>query len=88
MLSLPSKPWKKVRIDELVDDEYRVIFLSELEGEAQFEEIVEEDIVASLGELDRVVARDWTSRSVVVKSPDPSAFKRNLVFACIMVELT
>lgn len=88
MLSLPSKPWKRVRIDELGEDELRLSFLSELESEAQFEEVIQKDIVPSLDAKDRLIARDWPSRSVVVHTPNPKMFKRNLVFACIMVEVT
>lgn len=87
MLSLPSKPWKKVRIDELGNGELRLTFLSDLESEAQFEEVIQKDIVPSLDTKDRLVGQDWPSRSVVVQTLNPAMFKRNLVFACIMVEI-
>lgn len=87
MLSLPSKPWKKVRIDELGNDQLRVVFVSDLESEAQFDEVIAEDIVASLGEHDDIISRDWPSRSMVVRTASPVIFRRNLVFASIMIEL-
>lgn len=87
MLSLPSKPWKRVRIDDLGNGELRLTFLSDLESEAQFEEVVQKDIVPSLDTKDRLVGQDWPSRSVVVQTLNPAMFKRNLVFACIMVEI-
>ncbi len=86
MLSLPSKPWKKVRISELGDRHFRITFVTELENEAQFREILEEDIVASLGLQDRMGAADWPTRSVVITTPNLPALKRNLVYASIMVE--
>ncbi len=86
MQSLPSKPWKKVTIDEQGEDEIRLTFLSELEGEAQFEEVIEKDIVASLGPEDRIGEPDWPSRSVTLTTSDLRTFKRNLVFASIMIE--
>ncbi|MBI4292602.1 MAG: hypothetical protein HY661_14090 [Betaproteobacteria bacterium] len=86
MLSLPSKPWKKVKIDALGADEYRLTFLSPLDDEAQFKEVLEEDIAASLGEQDRLGDPDWPSRSVTVTLSDLAAFKRKLVYASIMIE--
>jgi|TARA_Y100000031_G_scaffold142435_1_gene171941 hypothetical protein len=86
MQSLPSKPWKKVIIDELGEDGIRLTFLSELENEAQFEEVIEEDIVASLGPDDRIGEPDWPSRSVTLTTSDLRAFKRKLVYASIMIE--
>ena len=86
MLSLPSKPWKMVRLDELGEGGIRLTFVSELESELQFEEVVEEDIVASLGPQDRIGERHWPSRSVSLTTADLDAFKRNLVYASIMIE--
>ena len=86
MLSLPSKPWKKVRISELAEKTFQLTFVSELENEAQFHEIIEEDIAASLGPQDRIGVADWPSRSVVITTADLPTLKRNLVYASIMVE--
>jgi hypothetical protein len=87
VLSLPSKPWKKVRIVPLEKDGFRVTILSELKSQAEFDEIIEEDIVASLGEHGRVVTRDWPSRCVDVSTPELGLFKRNLIFASVMIEI-
>jgi len=86
MLSLPSKPWKKVKIDLLGEQEYRITFLSPLDDEAQFLEVIEEDLVSSLGERDRLGKPDWVSRSVTLSTPDLAAVKRKLVYASIMIE--
>ena len=86
MLSLPSKPWKKVKIDALGGDEYRITFVSPLDNETQFNEVIEEDIVASLGAQDRLGDRDWPSRSVKLTTADMPAFKRKLIYASIMIE--
>ena len=86
MLSLPSKPWKKVKIDQLGEQEYRVTFLSPLDSEAQFLEAVEEDLGSSIGEGDRLGAPDWASRSVTLATADLAAFRRRLVYASIMIE--
>lgn len=88
MLSLPSKPWKKVRISELGDNNFRITIVTELENEQQFAAIIEEDIAASLGSGDRMRAVDWPSRSVVVTTADLPALKRNLVYSSIMVEVS
>ncbi len=86
MLSLPSKPWKKVKIDALGGDEYRITFLSPLADEAQFKEVIEEDIASSAGEHDRLGDPDWHSRGVTLPTSDLPAFKRKLVYASIMIE--
>ena len=86
MLSLPSKPWKKVRIDQLGEQEYRITFLSPLDDEAQFLAVIEEDIVWSLGERDRLGKPDWPSRSVTLSIHDLAAFKRDLIYSSIMIE--
>ena len=85
MQSLPSKPWKKVTLDELGQGGVRLTFLSEFESELLFQVIIIEDIVTSLGPEDRIGERDWPSRSVTLTTSDLAAFKRNLVFASIMI---
>lgn len=86
MLSLPSKPWKKVRLEPLGADEYRITFVSLLADEAQFHEAIDEDIVSSLGQHDKLGTPDWHSRSVTLTTSDLPAFKRKLVYASIMIE--
>ena len=86
MLSLPSKPWKKVKIDRIGEEEYCITFVSPLEGEAQFLEAVEDDLRSSIGERDRLEKPDWGSRSVTLTTADLGAFKRKLVYASIMIE--
>lgn len=87
MLALPSKPWKKVRIEALPDQQYRLVFVSEFAEEAEFTETIDEDVRDILGSADVLIGADWPTRSVVVATPDLPGLKRNLVFACIMVEL-
>jgi hypothetical protein len=87
MLALPSKPWKKVRIEALPDRQFRLGFVSEFADEAEFTETVDEDVRDILGSADVLVAADWPTRSVVIATPDLPGLKRNLLFACIMVEL-
>jgi len=86
MLSLPSKPWKKVKIAQLGEQEYRITFVSPIENEARFLEAVDEDIGSSIGERDRLGKPDWASLSVTLTTADLAAFKRKLVYASIMIE--
>lgn len=86
MLSLPSKPWKKVRIEPLWGDDYRITFVSPFADEAQFREAIDEDLVSSLGQQDKLGTPDWPSRSLTLTSADLPAFKRKLVYASIMIE--
>jgi hypothetical protein len=87
VLSLPSKPWKKVRIEAVEEHRYRIVFLTELSTEAAFHEAIEEDIRPCIGSRDELGSPDWPSRSVTLATTDLPTFKRNLVYACVMVEL-
>ena len=87
MLALPSKPWKKVRIEALAEHRYRIVFLTQMPTEADFVEAIEEDIKASLGTNDELGPPDCPTRSITLTTADLPGFKRNLVFASVMVEL-
>lgn len=87
MISLPSKPWKKVKIETLAQDRYRIVFQSELTSEAAFIEALEKDLRPCLGTNDQLDSPDWASRSVLLSTTDLRTFKRNMVYACVMVEL-
>lgn len=87
MISLPSKPWKKVRLEDAAGQGLRIVFLTELPTEQAFLEAVEKDLRPCLGLQDELGEPDWASRSVLLKTQDLPTFKRNLVFACVMVEL-
>lgn len=87
MLSLPSKPWMKVKLEPLGEDQYRITFISPIEEEAQFLAVIEADIAASLGQGDRLEKPDWPSRSVTLLTADLPSFNRKLVFASIMIEM-
>lgn len=87
MISLPSKPWKKVRIETLGDERYRIVFRTELTTEAAFVEAIDKDLRPCLGAQDLLDSADWATRSVLLTTADLRTFKRNLVYACVMVEL-
>ena len=86
MISLPSKPWKRVKIVALPQQRYRIEFLTEMRTEEDLREVVEKDIAPSIGTRDELGPLDWPSRSVTLTTLDLPTFKRNLVFACILVE--
>jgi hypothetical protein len=75
-----------VKIAQLGEQEYRITFISPLESEAQFLEVVEEDLGSSIGEGDGLGESDWPSRSVTLTIADLAAFKRKLIYASIMIE--
>ena len=87
MISLPSKPWKKVKIEAMAEHRYRIVFLTEIASEAEFLGTLESDIQPCLGADDELGLPDWPSRSVTLTTRDLRTFKRNMVFACIMIEL-
>lgn len=87
MISLPSKPWKKIKIEVVAEPLYRIVFLTDMPTEAALLEAVDKDIRPSLGAGDALDSPDWDSRSVMLSTTDLRTFKRNLVYACVMVEL-
>jgi hypothetical protein len=75
-----------VKIETLADH-YRIVFLTDMPTEAAFLDAVEKDIRPCLGANDQLGAPDWPSRSVTLITADLPTFKRNMVFACVMIEL-
>lgn len=66
---------------------YRIVFLTEILTEAALRDAVEKDIAPCLGASDELGPVDWPSRSVTLTTLDLPTFQRNLVFACIMIEI-
>lgn len=87
MISLPSKPWKKVKIETLAEASYRIVFQSDLASETAFFEAIDKDLRPCLGANDQLDSPDWATRSVLLNTTDLRTFKRNMVYACVMVEL-
>ncbi len=87
MISLPSKPWKRVSLEDVAEHRYRIVFLTELATEAAFLEAIEKDIRPCLSGGDELGPPDWPTRSVTLTTPDVVTFKRNMVFACVMIQL-
>ena len=86
MLSLPSKPWKKVKIEEKKEGKYLITFLSPIKESAEFERIIEEDLKYCLGEKDRFGAPRWKTMSITLFTPDIQSFRRRLLYQRIFIE--
>ena len=86
MLSLPSKPWKKVKIEEKKEGEYRITFLTPIKESAEFERIIEEDLKYCLGEEDRFSAPQWKTMSITLFTTDIQSFRRRLIYQRIFIE--
>lgn len=86
MLSLPSKPWKKVKIEEKKEGKYLMTFLSPIKESAEFERIIEEDLKYCLGEKDRFGAPKWKTKSIPLFTPDIQSFRRRLLYQRIFIE--
>ena len=56
VLSLPSKPWKKVKIEALGGPRFRIVLLTDLPDEAAFLKVIGEDLRPSLGAGDALEA--------------------------------
>jgi hypothetical protein len=86
MLSLPSKPWKKVKIEEKEEGQFLITFLSPIRDRAEFERIIEEDLKDCLGEEDRFSAPTWKTKSITLATPDIKSFRRRLLYQRIFIE--
>lgn len=86
MLSLPSKPWKRVKVSAESAGRYTVTVLSPLKDEAEFQQMIREDIEPSLGEQDRLEEARWAARSVSVTVTRLDLFQRRLAFKSVIVE--
>lgn len=86
MLSLPSKPWKRVKVSAEGAGRYTVTILSPLKDEEEFQQVIREDLEPSLGELDRLEEVRWSTRSVTVTLARLDLFQRRLAFKSVIVE--
>ncbi len=86
MLKLPSKRWKKVRVRSEGQDRYTLFFLSPLKDDDELREVVEDDIGECLDEKDRLVGRQWETRSVTLEIADFESFKRRLLYVNMIIE--
>ena len=85
VLTLPSKPWKRVAIIKVAETEYIVRVLSPVKEFAEFDRIVREDLEPCLGPGDKLADPLWESRSVRLISHDFTAFRKRLVFQGIVI---
>jgi hypothetical protein len=86
MLSLPSKPWKRVTVAPEGAGRYTVTIVSPVMDEEAFRQVIREDIEPSLGEEDRLEEVRWPARSVTVTVARLDLFRRRLAFKSVIVE--
>jgi hypothetical protein len=86
MLSLPSKPWKKIAVQRSGEGRYLITFVSPIEDEQEFEKIIDEDLGLCLSVGDALSEPSWSARSIVLTTDDFDLFKKRLVYVCIMIE--
>jgi hypothetical protein len=85
VLTLPSKPWKRVAIAQMGEAEYLIRLISPLKEPAEFDRIVREDLEPCLGPQDKLTDPIWESRSVRLITSDFNAFKKRLIFQGIVI---
>jgi len=86
MLSLPQKPWKRIRVERQDANRYLIAFMSPMKKEKEFRKALREDLESCLSEGDTLSDPKWDAKSVVLVTEDFETFKRRLVYVCIMVE--
>lgn len=86
MLSLPDKPWRRVRLVPEGEGRYRLTFLAGVRDRVDFEQVVREDLEACLSRGDRLSDEDWESRSVIVTTATVDTLVQNLALHRLMVE--
>jgi hypothetical protein len=85
MRTMPLKPLKKVRVDHEDPTRYTVTVLSPVRDQAEFEEIIREDVRACLGPFDGFVNADWETRSFTLVTQDFYTFKHKLIYRRYLV---
>ncbi len=86
MLSLPSKPWKKVKLEDEGEGRYAITILSRLRSRAAFEKFVRDDLGSCLGAEDTLSDPRWKTGSVTLRTRHLKSFKRKLIYANIVIE--
>ncbi len=86
MLSLPSKPWKKVKLDDEGEGRYAITILSPMQDQAAFEKFVQEELRSCLGVDDTLSEPRWKTRSVTLATRNLKSFNRKLIYANIVIE--
>jgi hypothetical protein len=84
MLSLPEVPWRRIALERLDGDTYRVRVL-DVEGDDQFEEVLEV-VSTCLAGTGRLMEKNAEARTAVLTTSGYAAFYRNLVFEGVRVE--
>lgn len=85
MRTMPLKPLKKVRVDQQDPTRFTVTVLSPVRDQAEFEEIIREDIRPCLGVFDGFVNADWDTRSFTLVTQDYYTFKHKLIYRRYLV---
>ena len=85
MRTMPLKPLKKVRVDREDPTRYTVTVLSPVRDQAEFEEIIREDVRPCLGAFDGFVNADWETRSFTLVTQDFYTFKHKLIYRRYLV---
>lgn len=86
MLSLPSKPWKKIKLAEQETGRFQITVVSPVKSQAAFERMITEELQPCLSAGDALTEPVWDTRSLVLTTSDIKSFKRKLVYACILIE--
>ncbi len=86
MLSLPSKPWKKINVERQTETNYLITFDSNVETEKDFRKTIHDDLEFCLSQGDNLGNVQWDTKSVVLTTEDFQTFKRRLIYVCIMIE--
>jgi hypothetical protein len=87
MISLPSKPWKRILLKDLGRGRYRITAVSPFKDEAGFREFVEEELAECLGGGDLLEEPSWKDRTIILLTGDVDGFRRRCAFRAIRVEL-
>ena len=86
MLTLPSKPWKRVEAIDQGNGRYLLRIASKLRKEADFVKMIQQDFTPCLRPGDDLLEPNWHYRSIVLITKDFRSFQRRLILKNVMVE--
>jgi hypothetical protein len=85
MRTMPLKPLKRVSVRQDAPTRFTITVLSSVRDEAEFGQILREDVRACLGTCDAFVDADWERRSFTLVTQDFGAFKHKLIYRRYLV---
>ncbi len=85
MLTMPSKPMKRLEARLEEDGSYTLTFISPLKNASQFKRIIQKEIAPCMSERDSITGSNWETRSFSLATNELRPFQLCLLKRLIIV---